>query len=240
MAEEPAPAAASDPLDPNSPAASPAPDPAATPVEASAAAPLPDAPLAAAPAPADAVADAAAVDAGTADASAYGPPITDPASADAAGAPDPADAMAAAGSADALEDGGVIDQATIDELLKQANFEDPTAVQEEAAVAPRLPDTSNFELPNFQQVMADAQVSSIDLLRDVELNVKIELGRSRMLVEDVLKLGEGSVVELDKLAGDPVDVFVNDRLVARGEVLVLNDNFCVRVNEILAGAKEEF
>jgi flagellar motor switch protein FliN len=235
MAEEPAPAAASDPLDPNSPAASPAPDPAATPVEASAAAPLPDAPLtdaplAAAPAPADPLADAAAVDAGTADASAYGPPITDPSSADAAGAPDPADA---------LEDGGVIDQATIDELLKQANFEDPTAVQEEAAVAPRLPDTSNFELPNFQQVMADAQVSSIDLLRDVELNVKIELGRSRMLVEDVLKLGEGSVVELDKLAGDPVDVFVNDRLVARGEVLVLNDNFCVRVNEIVAGAKDD-
>jgi len=68
---------------------------------------------------------------------------------------------------------------------------------------------------------------------------KIELGRSRMLVEDVLKLSEGAVVELDKLAGDPVDVFVNDRLVARGEVLVLNDNFCVRVNEIVAGVKEE-
>jgi flagellar motor switch protein FliN/FliY len=98
---------------------------------------------------------------------------------------------------------------------------------------------AEFKLPSFQQVMQDAQVSSIDLLRDVELNVKIELGRSRMMVEDVLKLAEGSVVELDKLAGDPVDVFVNDRLVARGEVLVLNDNFCVRVNEIVAGAKEE-
>ena len=96
-----------------------------------------------------------------------------------------------------------------------------------------------MRLPDFNQVMQDAQVSSIDLLRDVDLNVKIELGRSRMLVEDVLKLGEGSVVELDKLAGDPVDVFVNDRLVARGEVLVLNDNFCVRVNEIVAGIKDE-
>ena len=73
-----------------------------------------------------------------------------------------------------------------------------------------------FRLPNLTQVMQDAQVSSIELLRDVELNVKIELGRARMLVEDVLKLCEGSVVELDKLAGDPVDVFVNDRLVARG------------------------
>jgi flagellar motor switch protein FliN/FliY len=100
-------------------------------------------------------------------------------------------------------------------------------------------DAEAFKLPSFQQVMADAQVSSIDLLRDVELNVKIELGRSRMLVDEVLKLSEGSVVDLDKLAGDPVDVFVNDRLVARGEVLVLNDNFCVRVNEIVPGAKEE-
>lgn len=76
--------------------------------------------------------------------------------------------------------------------------------------------------------------ASIDLLRDVQLKVKIELGRSRMYIEDILRLGEGSIVELDKLAGDPVDVFVNDRLVARGEVLVLNDNFCVRIGEIIA------
>lgn len=60
-----------------------------------------------------------------------------------------------------------------------------------------------------------------------------------MLVEDVLKLSEGSVVELDKLAGDPVDVYVNNRLVARGEVLVLNDNFCIRVSEIVANLEEE-
>jgi flagellar motor switch protein FliN/FliY len=130
---------------------------------------------------------------------------------------------------------GAADQAAIEDLLKQASFDDPSAL----TGMPAAVDAEQFPLPNFQQVMQDAQVSSIDLLRDVELNVKIELGRSRMLVEDVLKLGEGSVVELDKLAGDPVDVFVNDRLVARGEVLVLNDNFCVRVNEIVAGVKEE-
>ncbi len=55
-----------------------------------------------------------------------------------------------------------------------------------------------------------------------------------MLVEDVLRLAKGSVVELEKLAGDPVDVFVNGRLVAKGEVLVLNDTFCVRVNELVS------
>jgi len=145
----------------------------------------------------------------------------------------------------------------LEALLKQANFDDPTdshasgqhdlaaQLMAEAQAAANagerkpLPPTSQFDLPAFQQAITDSQASSIDLLRDVELNVKIELGRSQMLVEDVLKLNEGAVVELDKLAGDPVDVFVNDRLVARGEVLVLNDNFCVRVNEIVQSVKEE-
>jgi len=94
-------------------------------------------------------------------------------------------------------------------------------------------------LPSFSQPLPGAQPSAIDLLSDVNLHVKIELGRTRMLVEDVLRLSEGAVVELDKLAGDPVDVYVNDRHVARGEVLVLNDNFCVRINEILSPALEK-
>jgi len=70
-------------------------------------------------------------------------------------------------------------------------------------------------------------------LQDVELDLRIELGRTQLLIEDVLQLREGTVVPLDKLAGDPVDILVNGRLIARGEVLVLNDNFCVRVAEIL-------
>lgn len=76
--------------------------------------------------------------------------------------------------------------------------------------------------------------SPIDMIVDVSLNVRIELGRSKMAVEDILKLQAGSVVTLDKLAGDFVDVLVNDRLVARGEVLILNDNFCVRIAEIIS------
>jgi len=74
---------------------------------------------------------------------------------------------------------------------------------------------------------------SLRLLDDVDLDVRIELGRTRMLVEDVLRLGADSVVELDKAAGDPVDIYVNGRHIARGEVLVVNENFCVRVSEIL-------
>lgn len=109
-----------------------------------------------------------------------------------------------------------------------------------AAVAPMPLGAAPFSIPELTNRNANgALVEGIDLLRDVELNVKIELGRSRMLVDDVLRLGEGSVVELDKLAGDPVDVYVNDRLVARGEVLVLNDNFCVRINDIVRQESEE-
>jgi flagellar motor switch protein FliN/FliY len=74
---------------------------------------------------------------------------------------------------------------------------------------------------------------SMDLLRDVTLDLKIELGRTRMHLDEILQLRKGSVVTLDKLAGDPVDIYVNGRLVARGEVLVLNDNFCVRVAELV-------
>lgn len=104
-----------------------------------------------------------------------------------------------------------------------------------AEMNPAAPEPTSFELPQLETASTGDDMSSqgIDLLRDVQLNVKIELGRSRMLVDDVLRLGTGCVVELDKLAGDPVDVFVNDRLVARGEVLVLNDNFCVRINDII-------
>lgn len=89
-------------------------------------------------------------------------------------------------------------------------------------------------LPDFGGPAASSGAASgIGLLGDVSLQVRIELGRTRMLVEDVLKLNADSVVELDKAAGDPVDIFVNGRRVARGEVLVLNENFCVRVSEIL-------
>ncbi len=116
------------------------------------------------------------------------------------------------------------------------------AIEEEKATTAAEPQPAGqpFELPDLAAAEQEGELShDIDLLHDVNLQVKIELGRTRMLVEDVLKLGEGSVVELDKLAGDPVDVFANDRLIARGEVLVLNDTFCVRVSEIMSGEPAE-
>ncbi len=96
------------------------------------------------------------------------------------------------------------------------------------------PGMSPFQFQEFRGGAAPAPPAAFDLIRDVELDLKIELGRTQMYLEDVLKLRKGAVVPLDKLAGDPVDIYVNGRLIARGEVLVLNDNFCVRVNELLA------
>jgi len=106
-------------------------------------------------------------------------------------------------------------------------------------------DNPQTELPegvrqfSFEQAHgspASTEHATFDLVRDVELDVKIELGRAHMYLEDILKLRRGWVVPLDKLAGDPVDIYVNGRLVARGEVLVMNDNFCVRVAELIAGS----
>ncbi|RMF43588.1 MAG: flagellar motor switch protein FliN [Planctomycetota bacterium] len=114
-------------------------------------------------------------------------------------------------------------------LLEEAEAAlDQLDAPEASAGAPRP-----FVLEEIVGEEGPPEKCSIDLLRDVDLNLRIELGRTHMLLEDVLKLRRGSVVTLDKLAGDPVDLYVNGRLVARGEVLVLNDNFCVRVGELI-------
>jgi flagellar motor switch protein FliN/FliY len=74
----------------------------------------------------------------------------------------------------------------------------------------------------------------LDLLLDVPLNVDVELGRARMTIQDLLALGPGSVIELDKVAGEALDILVNDRLVARGEAVVVNDKFGIRITDIVS------
>jgi flagellar motor switch protein FliN/FliY len=123
----------------------------------------------------------------------------------------------------------------IELLLRQAQ----EAVASVADPTRTLPDgITSFELRELSGSAPSTERASLELLRDVELDLKIELGRTHMYLEDVLKLRKGSVVTLDKLAGDPVDIYVNGRHVARGEVLVLNDNFCVRVAELIAGEEQ--
>lgn len=81
--------------------------------------------------------------------------------------------------------------------------------------------------------------SNIDLLLDVSLKVTVELGRTRMKLAQILELQHGAVVELDRLAGDPVDIFVNDRMVAHGEVVVVDDKFGVRIIEMISPNSEK-
>ena len=75
---------------------------------------------------------------------------------------------------------------------------------------------------------------SLDLILDIPLTVAVELGRSKMLINDLLQLGQGSVIELTKLVGEPLEVMVNQKLVARGEVVVVNEKFGVRLTDIVS------
>lgn len=75
---------------------------------------------------------------------------------------------------------------------------------------------------------------NLDFILDIPVEVTVELGKTKMLVNDLLQLGQGSVVELEKLAGEPVEILVNEKLIARGEVVVVNDKFGVRLTDIIS------
>jgi len=121
-----------------------------------------------------------------------------------------------------------VSQAQIDALLGGAS-KPPVA----AGPAPKP-----YEFDDLQGQINDEPPHSMDLLGDVELDLRIELGRTVMRLEEVLRLRGGSVVALDKLAGDPVDIYINGRLIAHGEVLVMNDNFCIRVTELVGSSAQ--
>lgn len=91
----------------------------------------------------------------------------------------------------------------------------------------------NEELPEVTEEAVEAPAEPLGFVMDVPLRMRVELGRTQLLVKDVLQLGEGSVVELDRLESEPVDVLVNDRLVARGEVTLVEDRVAVKIVEVL-------
>ena len=85
-----------------------------------------------------------------------------------------------------------------------------------------------------ESVVKGGETKSLDLILDIPLTVSVELGRSKMLINDLLQLGQGSVIELTKLVGEPLEVLVNQKLVARGEVVVVNEKFGVRLTDIVS------
>jgi flagellar motor switch protein FliN len=82
--------------------------------------------------------------------------------------------------------------------------------------------------------VAKTDFSKLKMILDVPLKVSVELGRTKMLVNDLLQLGQGSVIELDKIAGEPMEILINDKLVAMGEVVVVNEKFGVRLTDVVS------
>ena len=105
-----------------------------------------------------------------------------------------------------------------------------------AAPARSVVDLPSFGTSGASTGFSGGVSSGMGRVRDIPLEVTVELGRTRLLIRDILDLGTGSIIELDKIAGEPVDLFANGLLLARGEVVVIEDNFGVRVTEIITAS----
>ncbi len=95
------------------------------------------------------------------------------------------------------------------------------------------PNVQSLAFPNLQQVGGSTEQGNIGLIMDVYMEMTVELGRTKKTIKEILGMGEGTIIELDKLAGEPVDILVNHKPIAKGEVVVIDENFGVRVTEIL-------
>lgn len=104
------------------------------------------------------------------------------------------------------------------------------AKQQQPAVNVKPADFTSFEPMQYQQ----QNIQNLDMLLDIPLQVTVELGRTKRSVKEILELSSGSIIELDKLAGEPVDILVNSKIVAKGEVVVIDENFGVRVTDIIS------
>lgn len=124
---------------------------------------------------------------------------------------------------------------TVEAVLSEAEPVDAADEVEGAGDAPPAAGANAIRRVEFADAdsMPAAAGSNIDLLLDVPLELTVELGRTTMSVRNILALGSGSVIELQKLAGEPVDILVNNRLIASGEVVVVDDAFGIRIADIL-------
>ena len=111
----------------------------------------------------------------------------------------------------------------------------PEAVVQKAAPEPKVIATKPVRMEEMDSMdrLGKEQAQNLDLIMEVPLQVTVEIGRARRKVQDILEFAKGSLVVLDKLAGDQVDLFVNGKCIARGEVVVIEDNFGVRITEIV-------
>ena len=107
--------------------------------------------------------------------------------------------------------------------------------KEHMALAARAHDAEFRDMTEESKAMrVDGAKRELDFILDIPLDVSAELGRTRLLINELLQLGQGSVIELNKLAGEPLEVYVNGKLVARGEAVVINEKFGVRLTDIIS------
>ena len=127
------------------------------------------------------------------------------------------------------------------DLTPHAPVVPPSAPQDPVStmhsVSREMPSVKPVALTDFGAYSSDAHQGNLELLMDVDMQLTVELGKTRRQVREILQLGEGSIIELDKLAGEPVDVMVNHQLIAKGEVVVIDENFGVRITEIVSSAE---
>jgi len=138
-----------------------------------------------------------------------------------------------------MSDDNILDKNDIDKLMNadsdlSADWDD--SLEEEMGSDETVKDTG---LPGFKPMgnganTVNQESRSLDFILDIPLEITVELGKTKMLINDLLQLGQGSVIELTKLAGEPLEILVNNKLVARGEPVVVNEKFGVRLTDIIS------
>jgi flagellar motor switch protein FliN len=143
------------------------------------------------------------------------------------------------GGGDAADGGPAVKSAPADD--DSLSWDDVKDEMEKSQVhIPPQMAPAEVTIPQFEEMAKETATGTrvdMDFVLDIPLTVNVELGRTRMLIGELLQLGQGSVVELTKLAGEPMDVYVNSRLIARGEVVVVNEKFGVRLTDIISPAE---
>jgi flagellar motor switch protein FliN/FliY len=119
----------------------------------------------------------------------------------------------------------------------EIGWDDVTDELEKSRQAAPRAEVSDPDFNELQKTGGGKSSFDLDFILDIPLTLTVELGRCRMLINELLQLGQGSVVELQKIAGEPMDVYVNQRLIARGEVVVINEKFGVRLTDIISPAE---
>ncbi|MDZ4163827.1 MAG: flagellar motor switch protein FliN [Smithellaceae bacterium] len=108
------------------------------------------------------------------------------------------------------------------------------AAFKEAEGGSKKTEVANVQFPELKRSDTQKGALDFDFILEIPLSLTVELGRSRILIRELLQLGQGSVIELTKLAGEPMDIFVNNRMIARGEVVVVNEKFGIRLTDIIS------